>query len=314
MTEKDIYDLIIIGAGPAGLAAGLYAARFGLKTLILETQAIGGRATEVSLIENYPGFPEGITGKDLIQRMYNQASKFGAKIKPFKEVTDLKFNGKLEKVATRKGAYHTLALIIATGTQRKKLGVPGEVEFLGRGVSYCSTCDGPFFKGLKVAVVGHGEEAVMDALFLADMAKKVYLVTHGKELKAFGTMKQRLLEKSNIETVNGSVAAILGENVVKAIKIIEAGTRLETLIDVNGVFIALGGIPMTEIVKKAGIAVDNGGCIIVDRWQRTSIEGIFAAGDCTCGGMQVITAAGEGAMAALKASAYVKRMEASSRV
>jgi len=314
MTEKDIYDLIIIGAGPAGLAAGLYAARFGLKTLILETQAIGGRTTEVSLIENYPGFPEGITGKDLIQRMYDQASKFGAKIKPFKEVTELKFNGKLEKVATRKGAYHTLALIIATGTQRKKLRVPGEVEFLGRGVSYCSTCDGPFFKGLKVAVVGHGEEAVMDALFLADMANKVYLVTHGKELKAFGTMKQRLLEKSNIETVNGSVAAILGENVVKAIKIIEAGTRLETLIDVNGVFIALGGIPMTEIVKKAGIAVDNGGCIIVDRWQRTSIEGIFAAGDCTCGGMQVITAAGEGAMAALKASAYVKRMEASSRV
>lgn len=314
MTEKDIYDLIIIGAGPAGLAAGLYAARFGLKTLILETQAIDGRATEVSLIENYPGFPEGITGKDLIQRMYDQASKFGAKIKPFKEVTDLKFNGKLKKVATRKGAYHTLALIIATGTQRKKLRVPGEVEFLGRGVSYCSTCDGPFFKGLKVAVVGHGEEAVMDALFLADMAKKVYLVTHGKELKAFGTMKQRLLEKSNIETVNGSVAAILGENVVKAIKIIEAGTRLETLIDVNGVFIALGGIPMTEIVKKARIAVDNGGCIIVDRWQRTNIEGIFAAGDCTCGGMQVITAAGEGAMAALKASAYVKRMEASSRV
>lgn len=307
MAEKEAYDLTIMGAGPAGLTAGLYASRFGLKTLILESQTTGGRTAEASWIENYPGFPEGITGTELIERMYNQASRFGAEAKQLEEVIDLDLDGKSKRVTTRNGAYDSLALIIATGTQRKKLRVQGETEFLGRGVSYCSTCDAPFFKNLKVAVVGHGEAAVADALALADTAKEVLLVTHGKELEAFGSAKQKIQERNNIEIVNGTVAAILGENVVKSIKIVVAPSGRETLRDVNGVFIALGGVPMTEIVKKAGIVLDAGGCIMVDRFQRTNIEGVFAAGDCTCGGMQVVTAAGEGAMAAMKASSYIKQ-------
>jgi thioredoxin reductase (NADPH) len=310
MPGKEAYDLIIMGAGPAGLTAGLYTSRFGLKTLILDAQTAGGKAAEALLIENYPGFPDGISGKELIKRMENQASKFGAEIRLLEEIIDLNFDGELKTITTRKGASHSLALIIATGTQRKKLRVPGETEFLGRGVSYCSTCDGPFFKGLKVAVVGHGEEAIADALLLADRAKEVLLVTHGKDLEAFGTLKQRVLRKGNIEIVNAEVVGILGEGGVKSIKIVESGKSSETLRDVDGVFISLGGVPMTEIVKKAGIAVDKGGCIIVDRGQRTNVEGVFAAGDCTCGGMQVVTAAGEGAMAAMKASQYVKRRKA----
>jgi len=310
MKENQVYDLIIMGAGPAGLTAGLYASRFGLKTLIIDVQTMGGRAAEASLIENYPGFPEGITGKELTKRMHSQALKFGTEMRLLEEVIDLDFSGNL-KIITRKGTYHSLALIIATGTQRKKLRVQGETEFLGRGVSYCPTCDGPFFKGLRVAVVGHGEEAIADALLLADMAKEVLLVTHGKELEAFEDLRRRLVGKGNITIVNGEITAILGENVVKAIKVADAGTGQETMMEINGVFVSLGGVPMTEIVKKAGILVDQGGCIIVDRWQRTNVEGVFAAGDCTCGGMQVITAAGEGAMAALKSSSYIKRKKGS---
>jgi len=307
MTGKDIYDLIVMGAGPAGLTAGIYAGRFGLRTLILEAQTIGGRTSEASWVENYPGFPEGIVGAELIKRMFEQASKFGSEIKQSEEAVDLDLGGEFKIVTTRESAYRCWALIIATGTQRKKLRVQGETQFIGRGVSYCSTCDGHFFKGLRVAVVGSGEDAVADALILADLAKEVLLVTQGKELEAFGEKKQKILEKKNLEIVSGEVAAILGENAVKSIRIVDPASELEKVKDVNGVFIALGGVPMTEIVKKAGIALDAGGCIMVDRFQRTNVEGVFAAGDCTCGGMQIVTAAGEGAMAALKASPYVKR-------
>lgn len=302
---KQVYDLIIVGAGAAGLTAGIQASRLGLRTLVLEAGKLGGRAAEASIYENFPGFPEGIRGRELVEKMEKQISKFGAEMKLFEEAIDIDLRQELKKVSTSKATYHSFALIIATGTQRRKIGVPGETEFLGRGVSYCRVCDGPFFKGLRVAVVGFAEEAIKDAVFLADIAKEVLFITHKGKIEAAEPSKRRFLEKTNVRIVNAKVVAILGENVVKAIKIIKFETKQEVREEVNGIFVSLGWVPTTELVKEAGINVDDRGCIKVDRWQRTNIEGVFAAGDCTCGGMQVVTAAGEGAMAAMKALMYI---------
>jgi len=301
------YDLIIIGGGPAGLTAGIQTARLGLKTAVFEAGILGGRAAEASMYENFPGFIDGIVGKELVERMERQVSKFGAEVEVFEEANDLQVKGEVKTVTTSKAIYRSFALIIATGTQRRKLGVAGENEFLGTGVSYCRVCDGPFFKGLTVAVVGSTKEAIEDSLFMADISKEVLLITHEGKIEAADALKKKLLEKANIKIVDGKVAAILGEKVVKAIKIVESTSKQELLEKVDGVFISLGWVPTTEIVRKAGIDVDERGCIKVDRWQRTNIEGIFAAGDCTCGGMQIVTAAGEGAMAAITALKYIRR-------
>jgi thioredoxin reductase (NADPH) len=304
--QERTYDLIIIGGGPSGLTAGIHTSRLGLKTAVFEAGMLGGRAAEASMYENFPGFPEGIVGQELIERMEKQISKFGAEVKVFEEAIDLQVKGALKTVTTSKAIYRSFALIIATGTQRRKLGVAGENEFLGRGVSYCRVCDGPFFKGLRVAVVGFTKEAIEDSLSMAEMSKEILLITHEEKIEAADALKEKLLKKTNIKIVNGKVAAILGEKVVKAIKIVESTSKQELLEKVDGVFISLGWVPTTEIVRKAGIEVDERGCIKVDRWQRTNIEGVFAAGDCTCGGMQVVTAAGEGAMAATTALKYIR--------
>lgn len=307
---KQVYDLVILGAGPAGLTAGMYASRLGLKTVILESGIPGGRAGEAPFIENFPGFPDGIAGVELVERMVKHCSKFGAEIRTFEEAVDLELKAPLKKVTTRKGSYSSLSVIIATGTQRRKLRIPGESEFLGRGVSYCPVCDGAFFKGMKVVVVGSGDEAAVDALFLADLASEVVLVTHGAPLEAAEDLLRRIREKG-VEVVEARVAEIAGRDVVEHVKVAYKDGK-EGTITTSGVFISLGGVPMSELVRKAGVEVDEKGCIKVDRMQRTSVEGVFAAGDCTCGGMQVVTAAGEGAMAAISASRYVKRVKKSS--
>jgi len=303
--EEQVYDLVILGAGPAGLTAGIYSSRLGLRTLILESGIPGGRAGEAPFIENYPGFPEGIAGVELVERMVKQCSKFGAEIRTFEEAIDLDLKGPLKKVTTRKGSYLSMAVIIATGTQRRKIRIPGESEFLGRGVSYCPVCDGAFFKGLRVIVVGSGEEAAADALFLTDLAGEVVLVTHGAPLEAAEDLIRRIRSKG-VKVIEARVTEIGGKDSVEHVKIIYEDGR-EDVLPADGVFISLGGVPTSELVKKAGVEVDEKGCVKVDRWQRTNIEGVFAAGDCTCGGMQVVTAAGEGAMAAINASRHIKR-------
>lgn len=306
--KDEVYDLMIIGSGPAGLSVGINAARSGLKTLILETEEFGGKAAGTSLYENYPGFPEGIIATELVERMKKQASKFGAEIKYLEEVIDLDLRQELKKVTTSKTVYESIALVIATGTQRRKLNVPGETKPIGKGVSYCRVCDGPFFKGLKVAVVGSTKDAITDASLLSEMAREVFLITQGEEITVPKQLMKKLLKKANVKIIRGRVVAILGEHVTNAIKI-KPENKQELLQQVNGVFVSLGKTPATGIVEKAGVEVDERGCVKVDRWQRTNIEGVFAAGDCTCGGMQVVTAVGEGAMAALKAFHYVKRMK-----
>lgn len=300
--ETQSYDLIVIGGGPAGLSSGIYASRSGLKTLILEAEELGGRAAQTSLYENFPGFPDGIMGKELVERMERQALKSGAVIKHFEKARDLDLGGKLKKVLTSNATFQSYVLIIATGTQRRKLKVCGENELIGRGVSYCQVCDAPFFKGLRVAVVGFTKEAILDSLVLAEIAKEVLLVTQSEKIDASEELKRKLFEKDNVKMVNGKVVAIKGENTVRAIRIIVSETEEEIQEEVNGVFVSLGKAPATDLIRNTGIEVDDKGCIVVDRWQKTNVEGVFAAGDCTCGGMQVVTAVGEGAMAAMKAA------------
>ena len=306
-SQSHEFDVVIMGAGPAGLTAAIYSSWLGLGTVVLEAGVAGGKAFEAHRVENFPGFEDGIKGRELTERMRKQAVRFGAKIMETEEVVDLDLNGEIKSVTTRKRTYLGRAVIIATGTQKRKLRVLGETEFLGRGVSYCAVCDGPFFRNARTAVIGNSHEAATDALFLADIAKSVILVTHERELEAQGSLGEQLRGRSNVEIINGKVVAVLGEEIVKSIRIIEKDSQREVEKDVNGIFISLGGVPMTEVVKRVGLNADKNGCITVDRLQRTNFDGVYAAGDCTCGGMQVVTAAGEGAMAAMKASAYVRR-------
>lgn len=307
--ESKKTDVLIIGGGPAGLTAAIYSAWLGLRTVVLEAGIVGGRAWLAPKIENFPGFEFGIKGSDLVEKMRLQALRFHAEIVDGEEVIGLDLSGSCKCVVSRRQSYESCALIIATGTQRRKLLVAGETDFVGRGVSYCVTCDGPLFKGAVVAVVGNGEEAAVDALFMADLARQVLLVSEQEELNFEGTLMQRLRDKSNIEIVKGQVERVIGEQVVHAVRVLEFGSRREVERDVKGVFVSLGGVPMTAIVKNAGVATDASGCLVVDRQQRTSVDGVFAAGDCTCGGMQVVTAAGEGALAAMRASGYVRRAD-----
>ena len=309
MMENQKFDVAIIGAGPAGLTAAIYSAWLGLKTIVLETGIIGGKALLAPKIENFPGFPYGISGSELVEKMNYQAERFHAEFKNA-EVVGLDFKNKMKKIISREQSYEASAVIIATGTQRRKLHVSGETNFLGRGVSYCAICDGPFFQNKKVAIIGNGEDAAMDALSLVDIANEITLVTQEEELDVEGTLVDRLKAKPNVRIVKGKVTKIKGKQVVEAIRIFEYKTQREVEQKVVGVFISLGSVPLTAIVKNAGIDTDRNGCLMVDRFQKTNIEGVFAAGDCTCGGMQVITAAGEGAMAAMKASRLVTKSTA----
>jgi len=307
MGEKQEADVLIIGAGPAGLTAAIYSSWLGLKTVVLESGIAGGRAWLAPKIENFPGFEAGIKGNELTEKMRMQALRFQAEIRDDEEVIGLELKTAVKKVVSRKRIYESKVLIIATGTQRRKLSVPGETDFIGLGVSYCVTCDGPFFKKAIVAIVGNGEEAAIDSLFMSDIASQVLIVSNESELNFEGALMDRLKNKPNIEIVKGKITKIVGSQVVKAVRILDFVTQSEVEREVKGVFVSLGGVPMTAIVRNAGVETDRTGCLIVDRQQRTSIEGVFAAGDCTCGGMQVVTAAGEGAMAAMRASAYIRK-------
>ncbi len=235
-------------------------------------------------IENFPGFEFGVKGSELVEKMRLQALRFHAQIRDAEEVIGLDLKGELKRVVSRRQTYEASALIIATGTQRRKLLVAGETDFVGRGVSYCVTCDGPLFRNATVAVVGNGEEAAMDALFMADLAGQVLLISEQQELNFEGALMDRLRSKPNVEVIKGQVERIVGDQVVKTVRILEFGSRREVERDVKGVFVSLGGVPMTAVVKNAGVATDRTGCLTVDRQQKTSVEGVFAAGDCTCGG------------------------------
>lgn len=268
----------------------------------------GGRAASAPIVWNYPGFPEGIKGSQLVELMVEQAQKFGVELKYGTEVLDLKFEEKLKQVVTHEAIFNTHAIIVATGTQRKKLQIQGEAEYIGRGVSYCPLCDGPLYRKLKVAVIGSDYEAFEDAFYLASLANRVTLITHSPEIKAEKRYLEEAQVKPNLSIIKGELLEIKGDQVVNSISYRLFGeTKVHELV-VDGVFIAIGGVPLTALVKKVGVNLDTRGCINVSRQQLTNVRGVFAAGDCTCGGMQITTATGEGAMAGIQAYRYVKQL------
>ena len=301
------YDAIIIGSGPAGLTAALYLGRAGQKCIVLEKDFIGGYTAKIAHIENYPGY-ETINGMDLTQIMAKQAETFGAMIVYPVEVVNLELQGEIKRVRTREEVYEAPVVVIAIGLARKKLEVPGSKELLGKGVSYCATCDGAFFKGRTVAVVGSDDEAAEEALHLADLAQKVAMIPH-KELTIVEKLHERLKAKPNVEIHPVSqIKEIVGSEVVAGLKI--ARGNEEKILPFDGVFIAMGSTPITALMQSAGGNVDDRGFLIVDRNQRMNLDGVYAAGDCTGWGMQIVCAAGEGAVAGMRSAAYIRKIKA----
>lgn len=302
------YDTVIIGGGPAGYTAGIYAARAGLKTMLVEGAATVSQITITDLIENYPGIPDGINGFDLMQLFKKQALKFGLEVIT-KDVLAIKKSDAASfiwNVAVGDKTISTLSVIVATGAQWRKLGVPGEEEFAGKGVSYCATCDGPFYKNKDVVVVGGGDTAIQEALFLTHFAKKVIVVHRRDRLRAAGILQKRAFAEKKIEFVwKANLAEVIGKDFVTGIKIADVQSGKVSVISAEGVFIFVGRIPNTSLFQSV-LKLDANGYILTDDNMNTSAAGIFAAGDCRAKQFrQVITAAGDGANAAFSAELYV---------
>jgi len=305
----ELYDVIIIGSGPAGLSAGIYSARSALRTLIITGRAIGGQAALTAEIENYPGFPEGISGMELTRLMQEQAKKFGAEIQ-MDEVISVNLKDHPFTITTYSGDYRCKALIIATGVSPRKLGVPGEEEFIGRGVSFCATCDGFFYKDQEVAVVGGGDSAVKEALYLTRFARKVYIIHRRDQLRAEAIIQARARQNERIEFIlNSVVTEIVGKEKVEGVRIRNLKTGDESFLRVDGVFIYIGNTPNTSLFKGQ-IELDEQGYIVTDRAMHTSVPGVFAAGDVQEKVLaQVVTAAASGAIAAMEAEKFIARLE-----
>ncbi|OWT33594.1 thioredoxin-disulfide reductase [Methanobrevibacter sp. 87.7] len=292
------YDVIIVGGGPAGLTAGIYAGRQNLKTLILDKGLAGGQAREVPVIDNYPGFSMA-NGLELIENTKSQTQKY-ATIHEFEEVLDVFNENKSFIVKTSKGEYTSKVIILTTGSKHRQLNVTGENQHLGRGISYCATCDGMFFKGKDILVVGGGNTAAIDALYLSDLGCNVTLVHRRDQLRCQKYLEDKLKESKIPIIWNTTVEAIEGDPLVDNVKLLNKdGTESE--ISVNGVFIAVGDIPQNLIAEKLNLKLDDDGSILCDKYQRTSLEGVYAAGDVTGGLKQWIVACGEGAVAAISA-------------
>jgi thioredoxin reductase (NADPH) len=302
---KKEYDVIIIGGGPAGLSAGIYTARARLSTLLIEKGGIGGQIINSEMVENYPGFTEGVSGIDLTQAMHQQAVKFGVET-VYDEVTGIKIDGKQKKVTTAQGEFTAKAIIIVGGAERQKLGVPGEAEFTGKGVSYCATCDGAFFRDKTVAVVGGGNAAATEAMELTKFASEVALIHRRNELRATPIMQERVKSHPKIKIYWDTVVLeILGDKAVEKLKLQNVKTKKETLLPVSGLFVSVGSKPYTGYLKGV-LKLDEVGSIITDGNLETSVPGIFAAGDIRSGSIrQVVSAAGDGAVAAVNAGKYI---------
>jgi len=302
------WELTILGAGAAGLAAGIYGARSGLKTLILEEKMAGGTMADAPLIENYPGF-QSINGRELAQKMVTHCRSVGVEIHELEKVVSLDLKGEQKVVKSDKTVYETKTVIIASGTHYRELGIPGEKEFRGRGVSYCGVCDGPLFKNKRVLVVGGGSSAVITALYIAELASQVKLAHRREVLRAEEAIVEALKNKRNVEILwNTEVKEIEGANVVGKALLFDNKTGETKDLEVDGVFIQVGEAPNSQPAKKAGVNVDGEDYIIVDMRQRTNIAGVYAAGDVTNHPVkQIGTAVGQGITAALEAYGYIRQ-------
>jgi len=300
-----MHDVLIIGGGMAGLTAGIYARRAGLDVLLFEKMFIGGQIATTYSVENYPGFDEPITGHELAMKIEKHARKFGLEIL-YDEVIGLKLDGKIKKVITENKEYETKAIILAMGAQPKTLGLEKEDNFRGRGVSYCATCDGAFYRDKRVAVVGGGDTAAEDALFLAQYVNKVHLIHRRNELRSYKLLQRKVLENKKIEIHWDSVVnEIIGETEVTGVRISNIQSGDSNVIEVDGVFVAIGIQPNSSIVTDS-IVTDEAGFVVADECMRTNLPGVFVAGDLRKKPMwQIITAASDGAIATLAAQRYI---------
>jgi len=298
------YDVVIVGGGPAGLTAGIYSARRKLSVLLLERGLVGGQLQVAHEIGNWPGM-KSVNGMELASSMEEHARSVGVEFL-LDEVVDMDLKGQVKKVKTREKTLECRAVILATGGQHRKLNVKGEEAFIGKGVSYCATCDGPFFKGKAIAVVGGGNGAVEEALYMGEVASKVTLIHGGSALSAEELIQDKLRKKKIPVLLDTTVEEILGKGFVGKIVVSTRGKRGE--IPVEGVFISVGQVPSIQAARKAGVELDGRGFIKVGRDMKTSISGVYAAGDVTGSIPQVAIAAGSGALAALEAYKHVKSL------
>ena len=299
-----MYDMIIVGAGPAGLSAAIYGVRAGKSVLVLEADSYGGQIINTPEIENYPAIKH-ISGYDFATNLYEQAIDLGAEIK-FEKVLEIKSENHEKKVITDSNQYDGKTIILATGAKSRTLGLDREKELVGRGVSYCATCDGGFFKGKEVAINGGGSTALEEALYLSSICAKVYLIHRRDSFRGEEKILQALREKQNVEFVlNSSIKELIGDNKIKGIVVQNIETGTKTTIPISGLFIAIGQIPENGTFANL-INLDKGGYISATEDCKTNIEGIFVAGDTRTKRIrQLTTAASDGAVAALAASEYI---------
>ena len=304
---SNIYDVIIIGGGPGGLTAGIYTSRERLKTLLLEKELCGGLLTITDLIENYPGFADGIKGMDLIAKFKKQAEKFGTEIHEFEEVKKIELSPNGISIETNRGQYNTYTLILATGSVPKILNIPGESEFRGKGVSYCAICDGPLFREKKIAVIGGGDAAAQDALFLTRFADKVTLIHRRYELRATRILQERLRENKKIKLLLNYVpVSIEGKKIVDSIIVKNKESNEEKEVEVSGIFISVGFLPNSKFLEGL-IKLDAAGYIKTNEQMETSVPGIYAVGDVRAKQVrQIAVACGEGTIAAISVRDYLK--------
>ena len=302
-----IYDVIIIGGGPAGMSAAIYSSRARLKTLIIEKAGCGGQIAITDHLENYPGFETGINGFELAVKMQTQAATFGSEI-TYGEVFSIETKENIKKVVLQDKVFETKTIIIASGAAFKKLNVPGEEEFIGKGVSYCATCDGPFFRNKEIAVVGGGDSALQEALYLTKFASKVNLIHRRNEFRAAKILQEKVLANEKINVILDSVVEeICGTQMLDSLKVKNVKTGSVINLAVNGVFLFVGWQPNTKFLENSKINLDSG-YIVTDENMRTNIDGVFACGDVRKKQLrQVVTAASDGAISAISAQHYIEK-------
>ena len=295
---EKIYDMIIVGGGPGGYTAALYAARAGLDVLLVERLSAGGQMNLTGQIDNYPGFPEGVDGFQLSYNMQQQAERFGAKTR-YAEVLELQLAGEVKTIRTNEGEYFAKSVVISTGANPRQLGVERENEMIGRGVGYCAHCDGGFYRGKTVAVVGGGNSAVAEALYLSRIAKEVILIHRRDSLRATHIYQKPLQEAGNIRFVwDSEVTELLGEEVLSGVKIRNLKSGEEQILEIQGLFVSIGRKPATDLVKDQ-LTLDGAGYIMAGENTKTNLPGVYAVGDVRTKELrQIVTAVADGAMAA----------------
>lgn len=304
-----MYDLIILGGGPAGMSAAIYAARYGLSVLLIERTAVGGQMNLTATIENYPGFDEAVSGYVLGSKMLVQVEHLGVEVK-YTEVLSIDLKDRIKAVVTEDGKFETKTIILAMGASPKKLGIKGENCFMGKGVSYCGTCDGPLYKGKVVAAIGGGDTALEESIILAQNAKKVYLIHRRDQFRGQKFLVDQVLKTENIEILYNKVPReINGDKLVESITLQSVLDKKEESISVDGVFVFIGYKPNTEFLKDQ-VNLDENGFIITENNVQTNIEGVYAAGDVIAKPMkQIVLAAADGAFASFLAFQYIQKLK-----